>query len=266
MTIRLMLLPLLALAVVAIADHAQAGMFFSDFDGIDDDAFVNIASSGGNGAGTIDNVNEWLVLTNDNDNQLGTPYLPDLDPGNRITAFSSTFQLNQSLGDDADEADGVTVFFGKFANTTTALSDGAGLSEGLRVRFHIEDNGFSNPDESIRAYYNNAQIFRQQFALTTDTLSFRDVAVSVSMDGELTVSHGGTAVINALSIPGWTDPSTRPQSGWQFALTGRTGGRNAYQFIDDLSVQTVIPEPSTLLIWSLGLLGLAWCARRRRRK
>jgi hypothetical protein len=26
----------------------------------------------------------------------------------------------------------------------------------------------------------------------------------------------------------------------------------------------VIPEPSTFLIWSLGLLGLAWCARRRR--
>ena len=27
----------------------------------------------------------------------------------------------------------------------------------------------------------------------------------------------------------------------------------------------IIPEPSTFLIWSLGLLGLAWCARRRRR-
>jgi len=29
--------------------------------------------------------------------------------------------------------------------------------------------------------------------------------------------------------------------------------------------QSIIPEPSTLLIWSLGLLGLAWFARRRRR-
>ena len=28
---------------------------------------------------------------------------------------------------------------------------------------------------------------------------------------------------------------------------------------------TVIPEPSTLLIWSLGLLGLAAYARRRRK-
>jgi len=27
----------------------------------------------------------------------------------------------------------------------------------------------------------------------------------------------------------------------------------------------VIPEPSTLLIWSLGLLGLAWFGRRRTR-
>jgi len=37
---------------------------------------------------------------------------------------------------------------------------------------------------------------------------------------------------------------------------------------DELNFQTlgVIPEPSTLLIWALGLLGLAWCARRRRTK
>jgi len=28
----------------------------------------------------------------------------------------------------------------------------------------------------------------------------------------------------------------------------------------------IIPEPSTFLIWSLGLVGLAWCARRRRTK
>ena len=29
-------------------------------------------------------------------------------------------------------------------------------------------------------------------------------------------------------------------------------------------LNNVIPEPSTFLIWSLGLLGVAWCGRRRR--
>jgi hypothetical protein len=31
-------------------------------------------------------------------------------------------------------------------------------------------------------------------------------------------------------------------------------------------LSAVVPEPSTFLIWSLGLIGLAWYARRRRTK
>jgi MYXO-CTERM domain-containing protein len=44
-----------------------------------------------------------------------------------------------------------------------------------------------------------------------------------------------------------------------------------HTWIDGVSIQAVqtgpeiIPEPSTLAIWSLGLLGLAWYGRRRRR-
>jgi len=35
---------------------------------------------------------------------------------------------------------------------------------------------------------------------------------------------------------------------------------------NDILLQVIVPEPSTFLIWALGLIGLAWCARRRRTK
>ena len=41
-----------------------------------------------------------------------------------------------------------------------------------------------------------------------------------------------------------------------------------YAMSEPLSIVSdapVIPEPSTFLIWALGLLGLAWYARRRRK-
>jgi len=47
---------------------------------------------------------------------------------------------------------------------------------------------------------------------------------------------------------------------------GRTGGAWNEGDLDNISLAAVVPEPSTFLIWSLGLLGLAWYARRRRTK
>ena len=44
--------------------------------------------------------------------------------------------------------------------------------------------------------------------------------------------------------------------------TGDQAGLSGMAF----DTATIIPEPSTLLVWGLGLLGLAWYARRRRAK
>ena len=38
----------------------------------------------------------------------------------------------------------------------------------------------------------------------------------------------------------------------------------SYAGIAGVIITQAVPEPSTFLIWSLGLLGLAWYARRRR--
>ncbi len=229
----------------------------SDFDGTADDSFSNLV--GASGGGFVDETNDWLVLTTNVDNQLGTGYVPDLTPGAAATSISASFSINQSLATDADEADGTAFFFGGFANDTTALADGFALTAGLRVRFHIENNSFgTNPDESITIHYNNSEIFTQQFALTTDAIDFRDASFSVNAAGLLNLSYDGAAIITDQAIAGWA-----PEDNWQFALTARTGGRNADQFIDNLSLTEAIPEPGSVAL--LGLTGIALLARRRRR-
>jgi hypothetical protein len=204
--------------------------------------------------------NEWLVITADVDNQSGTAYVPDLTLGMAVGAITATFDINQSRGSDVDEADGAALFFGAFADNTTVVQDGFGLVSGLRLRFHIENNGLGDgPDEAISIFYNNSEVFTTQVDLTTDTLELRNVSLSVDPTGALYVSYNGSPVTNGSgSIAGWA-----PEAGWQFALAGRTGGRNAFQYFDNVDLSaTAIPEPSEALL--LSLAGGLLMVRRRR--
>ena len=53
---------------------------------------------------------------------------------------------------------------------------------------------------------------------------------------------------------------TRALSWWEIRGLFQDGLRGI-----DLAHASIVPEPSTLLIWSLGLMGLAWYRRRPRR-
>ena len=244
------------LAVILVSGNsAGAATWMSDFDGVGDDTFQNIV-----GSASIDSTNDWLVVTSNSDNQTGTAYVPDLTTGFAAAMINATFDINQSLGDDADEADGAALFFGEFANTTSALTDGFSLTNGLRLRFHIENNTFgSGVDEAISIFYNDSEIFTTQLALTTDVTDFRAVSLTVDAVGAYNVTYNGAGFANSSgTIPGWA-----PASGWQYAVGGRTGGRNANQFLDNMVLSAnVVPEPSSALLAALGLAGIAMKRRR----
>ncbi len=226
----------------------------SDFDGVGDDAFQNIV-----GSASIDSTNDWLVVTSNSDNQVGTAYVPDLTPGVAAASISATFEINQSLGDDTDEADGAALFFGAFVNTTTALQDGFSLTNGLRLRFHIENNTFqSGVDEAISVFYNDSEIFTTQLALTTDVTEFRAVSLTVNSAGEYDITYNGAGFTDSSgTIAGWA-----PANGWQYAVTGRTGGRSANQYFDDMVLTANVPELSSALLAALGFAGFTMKRRR----
>ena len=233
---------LVTMLVVTSAKSTNAGLFVSDFDGVNDGTLAGLVSLGSGSPGTIDGANEWLVLTNDNDGQQATAYLPDLDPGSSASNFTARFRLNQSLGDDVDEADGAALFFGAFPDTTTVRNDNFGLTEGLRIQFQIENGSFGAVDEGITVHWDNVQIAQTQVDLTTDTISFHDLDVSVNIGGTLNINFDGSNVVS-VAIPDWTDDTLGPQNGWQFAFAGRTGGRNAIQLVDDINFQTNLRQP-----------------------
>ncbi len=248
------------LVTIFAFDHAaSAATWMSDFDGTADDAFANIVSGG---SASIDATNEWFVVTSGLDNQTGTAYVPDLSPGVAAASINATFDINQSRAQDIDEADGFALFYGAFANTTTALTDGSTLSNGLRLRFHIEDNSFGpdqGDDEAISIFYNNAEVFRTQVSLTTDAVEFRSVSLTVDAAGAYNVTYNGAGFTGSSgTIAGWA-----PASGWQYAVAGRTGGRNANQYLDNMVLATNVPEPSSALLAAIGLAGIVMRHRRK---
>lgn len=239
---------LATLASISISTTAGAATWANSFDG-NGDAFANTVKQ--NGGGVINTTDQWFVITTGVDNQIGTGYVPDLTPGLAAASIGATFDINQSMATDSDEADGAAFFFGAFSENTSALQDSFSLTNGLRLRLHIENNSFgTGPDEAISIFYNDSEIFTTQLALTTDTITFRTVSLTVDAAGAYNIIYNGAGFTNSSgTIAGWA-----PQSGWQYAVTGRTGGRDANQFLDNMSLSATVPEPSGATLLGVSML------------
>jgi len=94
--------------------------------------------------------------------------------------------------------------------------------------------------------------------LIVDTSAFLGQhTVDLFSYSSLSGTFGTVQVLGSELLPGnGTDP-------WTYDLLYGSG-KVSLTYNNPGQPETVIPEPSTFLIWSLGLLGLAWVGRRRR--
>ena len=241
--------------------EVEAGFISTDFNSglpagtsIFGDAVIEDGLAAGDGV---------LKLTKAVNSQNGAFYINPLDPGMATQSFTAMFKALVG-GGTSTPADG---FSFNFANDLpgglfTYGEEGGGT--GLTVSFDSYDNGSAYGDPVtppvIDVKIGGIIIASFQTPISLG-MNFVDVRIDLHADGALDVIYGGVNAFIGLAT-GYT-----PITNGQFALGARTGGFNDNHWIDDLSIRTTtaaaaVPEPATLALLSLGLVGLGFTQRR----
>lgn len=174
------------------------------------------------------------ALTYAQNSQQGTIILDDLDGGWPIESFTAKFKLKIGPG-SGNPADGVSFCFGPDVTSYSNFGE-EGTGNGLIICFDIYDNG-GGEAPAVEVKYGGASIAITKFAKSDMVTSkYEDVEVKLYRNGTLDLTYKGQKLCQGLILPNF-----EPMAG-QFGFGGRTGGENAEQFIDDLSITTVVAE------------------------
>jgi hypothetical protein len=181
-----------------------------------------------------------LHLTDAANGQGGQFFIDDFNAGAPVYGFTARFDALVG-GGSVPPADGFSFSFGNdIADDATAGEDGVG--SGLVVGFDIYDNGNENPPApSIDVRYNGVLIgsVHKTFQQLETGTSFGEVLIQLNTDATISVAYKGEVIFNHLPIPAFGSIA-----GGRFALTGRTGGLNENQWIDNLEISTILtPGP-----------------------
>jgi len=189
-------------------------------------------------------VNNYLVLTTNQNNLQGSVVLDDLDPGNVVGSFVASFNLLLDSGGNTP-ADGFFFIFGDVFPGQTWNEEGPTFMNGITITFDTYDNtGLTPPDDApaIDVKVNggnggaNNYLYHQHTAITNVmSPSFTNVTVILKDNGTLSLSYKGQVIFTNVYLTGFV-----PASGYVFALGGRTGGLNENAWINDLSINTTV--------------------------
>jgi hypothetical protein len=170
--------------------------------------------------------NEVLKLTINQNGQIGSMVLDDLDPGKKVAAFVATFKLRIG-GGTATPADGFSFSFAPDLPDGAFGEDGAG--SGLTVAFDTYDNG-GGEAPAIDIRFGGITLATKRYSLLRTGTGYVDVKIQVSADGMADVFYRGTPVLT--NVAGY-----KPIGG-RFGFGGRTGGLNDNHWLDNLSIET----------------------------
>lgn len=198
----------------------------------------------------------------------GAIIISDLVSGAPVTNFTATFKLYIGNG-SGDAADGMSFNFGNIpATVTSAGEEGTGT---ISVDFDTYNNGNTGPGGKPEApafeVKLNGSIIGwiplSKAAIVND--QWVDVVISLNSDNSISTIYNGLTYFNHLSLNTPTDlvsgnpvASYTPVSGGEFLIGGRTGGENARQALDDLTIVenagggAVVPPGTTLSVTRSG--------------
>jgi hypothetical protein len=190
-----------------------------------------------------------LRLTGTMNSWQATAILADLDPGVAIPRFTASFSLAIGPG-SAVPADGMSFVFGQLTDTSDFGEEGPGGFNGLTIAADVYDNG-GGEAPAIEVKVNDAVVVGGRSTRNPYTNgAFVPVTVNLDADGTLDLTVAGENIFTDLQT-GFV-----PEVGDRFGWGARTGGLNAESRIDNININTDIPEPSGLAVLGLGALGL----------
>jgi len=225
--------------------------FFSDFN--------NGTPSGMTLFGSATAAGGYLKLTLAQDGQYGIAYIDDFGGGRYVQGFRATFKAalfgSTCCGNGAWPADGFSFNLVPASSALTNPGYGEpaeeGLDTGLVVNFDTWDNG-AGEAPAIEVKWLGQVIARAPFqasqspaGITDPAAAAKQVAIDLERGGAISVSYGGTVVINRAQTPYSAGTVGTPK--WIFGA--RTGAANDNHWIDDLRIVTyTTPNSGTLPI------------------
>lgn len=226
---------LAALGAAALAGAtALAGSFTSDFSNPNQTGFTlagGVRPDGINYFPAIEN--GYLAMTYaESPGEQSSIVLDDLDGGVNIEAFTASFKLQLGPG-SGNAADGLSFCFGP--DVTAGVSFGEeGTGNGVIVSFDIYDNG-GGEAPAVDVKYGGATLGTTKY-VKADMVNgtFENVIIQVKRNGTISVTYKGQKIYDNLVLPDYA-----PTYGY-FGIGARTGGENAEQRIDDLSITTTV--------------------------
>lgn len=185
----------------------------------------------------------YLQLTPATNSLLGG-FVIQNTPGANITPFTVSFDYRIF---DGTGADGMSLSYASNINNDAGPGE-EGEGSGIILKLDTYDNvSGTGTNSQIRINYAGSVVWSNVLgAYNLRNTNYRTVRMTVDNDGYLTLTIGGTMIVNGLLLPGY---AAADKSNWKFKFSGRTGGLNDTHRVDNLLIQygndpTIIVTPS----------------------